>query len=265
MPGDDAADTAAAPKVRRILKPREKRPIIQKQRKVNADHEKRAKEMGLGFRIIGATVLHRYPTITPDPEPWEVEMHGVQEKILAKSREWFMSQVGGTASQMIPDNNPSLEEILESMPFKPASRVTEADEKDDRRSLDRKLPRSLFLVVKRNRKDNPWQFPQGKLLDAEGNLRAAAERVIDRAVGKTRRWFISNAPIGHYCYAYPKEIQEQRKQYGAQVFFYRCQLIEGNVKLETKLYKDYAWISRDEVGEYFDKDTADFMTALLPE
>lgn len=263
-PGDDGDDVASkAP--RRILKPREKRPIIQKQRKLNAEHEKRAKEMGLGFRIIGATVLHRYPTITPDSEPWEAEMHEVQEKILNKSREWFMSQVGGTASQMIPDANPSLDEILESMPFKPAPRVTEADEKDDRRSLDRKLPRSLFLVAKRNRKDNPWQFPQGKLLDAEGNLRAAAERVIDRAVGKTRRWFISNAPIGHYCYAYPKEMQEQRKQYGAQVYFYRCQLIEGNVKLETKLYKDYAWVSRDEVGEYFDKDTAEFMTALLPE
>ena len=96
-------------------------------------------------------------------------------------------------------------------------------------------------------------------------MRMVAERVIDRAVGKTRRWFVSNAPIGHYCYAYPKEMQEQRKQYGAQVFFYRCQLIEGGVKLETKLYKDYAWISRDEVGEYFDKDAAEFMEALLPE
>jgi hypothetical protein len=234
-------------------------------RKRNEEHEKKAEELGLSFRTVGATVLHRYPTILADSEPWEVEMDQLQEMIAEKQREWFMSQVGGGPAQMIPENNPSFEEILESMPFKPASRVTEADEKDDRRSVDRKLQKSLFLVVKRNRKGNEWQFPQGRLLESETSMRAVAERVIDRAIGKTRRWFVSNAPIGHYCYAYPKAIQEQRKQYGAKVFFYRAQLIEGGVKLETKLYKDYAWISRSEVGEYFDKDTAAFMDALLPE
>jgi hypothetical protein len=71
-----------------------------------------------------------------------------------------------------------------------------------------------------------------------------AERVLDRAIGKTRHWFVSNAPIGHICYAYPKAMQQQRKQYGAKVFFYRAQLIEGSIKLETKLYKDYAWVGR---------------------
>jgi hypothetical protein len=39
-------------------------------------------------------------------------------------------------------------------------------------------------------------------------------------------------------------MQQQRKQYGAKVFFYRAQLIEGSIKLETKLYKDYAWVGR---------------------
>lgn len=44
------------------------------------------------------------------------------------------------------------------------------DEKNDHHSLDRKLPNSLFLIVKRNREDNMWQFPQGKLREGE-NLR----------------------------------------------------------------------------------------------
>jgi hypothetical protein len=130
--------------------------------------------------------------------------------------------------------------------------------------VDRNLPGSLFLIVKRNREIQPWQFPQGKLLDTETNLRAVAERVIDRAIGKTRRWFVSNAPIGHYCYAYPPAMQLQRKQYGAMVYFYRAQIIEGGIKLETKLYKDYAWISRHEVDEYFEKDFADYLHELLP-
>jgi hypothetical protein len=39
-----------------------------------------------------------------------------------------MDAVGGTDSQIICDTNPSYEEIIEAMPFKPASRITEADE-----------------------------------------------------------------------------------------------------------------------------------------
>ena len=35
------------------------------------------------------------------------------------------------------------------------------------------------------------------------------------------RFFISNAPIGHICYAYPEEMQKQRGQYGAKVFLSR--------------------------------------------
>ena len=108
--------------------------------------------------------------------------------------------------------------------------------------------------------------------------------MVDRAAGKTKRWFISNAPVGHYCYEYPSALQEQRGNVGAKVFFYRAQLYTGTVKLNTKLYKDYAWISRffhlfywnnmwrisylvcrDEVFEYFDKDTAEYIHYILPE
>ena len=41
-------------------------------------------------------------------------------------------------------------------------------------------------------------------------------------------------------------------------------LTVGTIKLNTKLYTDYAWIARDEVGEYFDKETAEYMSHLLP-
>lgn len=63
------------------------------------------------------------------------------------------------------------------MPFKPASRVTEADTNNDRKSLERRLQDSLFLIVKRSRNDNSWQFPQGKLL-AEENLRTVSQIVL---------------------------------------------------------------------------------------
>ena len=87
--------------------------------------------------------------------------------------------------------------------------------------------------------------------------------MIDRAVGRTDRYFISNAPVGHYMYPYPADMKTNRKQYGAKVFYYRCQLISGAVKLETRLYKDYAWIARDELNEYFDSETAEYLNHIL--
>lgn len=109
-------------------------------------------------------------------------MWEMQDKMDAKRREKFVDAIKGSP-MMIPEKNPTMDEIFASLPFTPASRVTEADEKDDRRSLERKLQDSLFLLVKRNRKENAWQFPQGKLKEDE-TLRSAAERVIDRATGE---------------------------------------------------------------------------------
>mmetsp|Transcript_7409 Transcript_7409/g.12462 ORF Transcript_7409/g.12462 Transcript_7409/m.12462 type:complete len:282 (+) Transcript_7409:98-943(+) len=242
---------------------RDDRPIIQKHRKLNDEHEQLAEAMGLPFRVIGATVLHRYPMVSPDPPQWEVDYEKMKDKIENLNRAAFKEEVRGTKADIIPDENPSFEEIMSTLPFTPAPRETEADRTNDRSTINRKLTESLFLVVKRNRKDNAWQFPQGKWLEGE-TMRETSERIIDRSVGEVRRWFVSNAPIGHVCYAYPKEMQQQRKQYGAKVFFYRAQLIEGNMKLETRLYTDMAWISRDEVGEYFNEDMAEYMRELLP-
>jgi large subunit ribosomal protein L46 len=48
---------------------------------------------------------------------------------------------------------------------RPMPRVTEADEKGDRKSLDRSLQRSLYLVVKNAA--GRWSFPQTQLLPRE--------------------------------------------------------------------------------------------------
>ncbi|RYH13755.1 hypothetical protein EON65_34875 [archaeon] len=68
--------------------------------------------------------------------------------------------------------------------------------------------------------------------------------MLERAIGKVDAYFISNAPAGHFCYEYPAALKEQRKNFGAQVFFYRAQYLGGKMKFETRLYKDYAWIAR---------------------
>eukprot|EP00604_Paraphysomonas_vestita_P002655 CAMPEP_0174819498 /NCGR_PEP_ID=MMETSP1107-20130205/2777_1 /TAXON_ID=36770 /ORGANISM="Paraphysomonas vestita, Strain GFlagA" /LENGTH=252 /DNA_ID=CAMNT_0016033115 /DNA_START=115 /DNA_END=873 /DNA_ORIENTATION=+ len=241
---------------------RDNRPLIQKQREINEQHEKAAESLGLPWRIVASSILHRYPTIAPDIPDWERDYSLVKDKIENINRQLYKDKTAGTAADIIADENPSFDEIAKTLPFTPASRITPADEANDRRSLSRKLPDSLYLIVKRNRKDNPWQFPQGKWIEGE-SLRKSAERINDRTVGNVSRWFVGNAPIGHYCYAYPPELQKSRKQYGAKIFYYRAQLLKGDIKLETRLYTDYAWVAKSEFDEYFDPNLAEYYRGLL--
>jgi large subunit ribosomal protein L46 len=50
---------------------------------------------------------------------------------------------------------------------KPISRVHQADIQKDIRSLDRAGERNLYLLVKKDRKKDAWQFPQGGLEKGE--------------------------------------------------------------------------------------------------
>lgn len=73
------------------------------------------------------SILHRYPVVTPDPYDWEVEMWDLEEKLDNKHREWFIEKMRDSKSPYaIPEKNPTIEEILASLPFTPAPRVTEA-------------------------------------------------------------------------------------------------------------------------------------------
>lgn len=58
------------------------------------------------------------------------------------------------------------EDLIESrdtelQEFKPASRQTEFDRSGDMKSLERKLDRVLYLLVKKPRQEHAWQMPQG--------------------------------------------------------------------------------------------------------
>ena len=59
---------------------------------------------------------------------------------------------------------------------RPQNRVTEADEKDDLRSLNRLLPRCLYLVVKRQ--DGKWGFPTSPLEGREWLNKVSFQRAV---------------------------------------------------------------------------------------
>lgn len=56
---------------------------------------------------------------------------------------------------------------------RPMPRQTEADAKGDQTSLDRKLDRTLYLLIKN--KDGRWRFPEDSIVGKEGLHQVSAE------------------------------------------------------------------------------------------
>jgi len=76
----------------------------------------------------------------------------------------------------------------------------------------RKLERKLFLIVKKNRSEHQWQFPQGHREKNEISLRKTAEREFREECGKkVDVWFCGNAPCHVYSYPYPSDVQKKNE------------------------------------------------------
>ncbi|KIW98672.1 uncharacterized protein Z519_00333 [Cladophialophora bantiana CBS 173.52] len=100
-------------------------------------------------------------------------------------------------------------------------RHTEADEKNDQRSLERRLQRTLYLLVKLKNKGGQakekaadensekwlWKFPSGPVVGFEG-LKEAAQRILFSSLGPNMNtFFVGNHPVGHYVarFASPRQ------------------------------------------------------------
>lgn len=146
-----------------------------------------------------------------------------------------------TAQDYLDKNKEELSKI------KLASRITEADEKKDTKSLNRKLEENLILVTKQKLgKEDFWILPQGLWINGE-SLRETAERTIKESCGNNLKVrFYGNAPCGFYKYKYPKEKREQSDIEGAKIFFFKATLLDGNIEKKST-WTDYEWATVKEL------------------
>ncbi|XP_055310582.1 39S ribosomal protein L46, mitochondrial [Sitodiplosis mosellana] len=133
--------------------------------------------------------------------------------------------------------------------FQPASRTTEADEKNDMKSTNRKLDHPLTLIMEQKLgNEKLFLLPQGKISNGE-TLYDAAQRIIKELCGDTIQTSIyGRAPCGFYKYKYPKEIRGEFV--GAKVFFYRAILKSGQVDAK---HVNFEWLNKEELLTKVDK------------
>lgn len=131
--------------------------------------------------------------------------------------------------------------------FKFASRITEDDEKNNLKSLNRKLEDTLMLVCSEKiGKHETFLLPQAKWIEGE-SLRQTAERIVQEKFGSELKvQFYGQAPCGFYKYKYKPS--EKTDAVGAKTFFYRAAYKAGEFKDQKTKYE---WLSEEELKGKF--------------
>lgn len=147
-------------------------------------------------RLVAAAILNRAPILTATPHPFEQAYYHYQARLARaissplptdvyfkpgslierrfaleerqREKEAFGQDFDPVIALPVEEDGKSggksLADQLEeeaSLEEKPQPRTHRADIENDVRSLDRAGERNLYLLVKKDRKANAWQFPQG--------------------------------------------------------------------------------------------------------
>lgn len=205
-----------------------------------------------GWRLASAAVIERYPLITPELDPFEAEyltarFVAQQKNARAVPRAVFLTERDVLEGRTEPD----LDDYPFAQIYTPAPRQTEADAKNDVRSLERALDERLYLLVKRTERSEYFQFPQTLVVDDEVTMRAYAEmafRGVTVGASRPEVHFVSHSPACHLEHVYPVRYQQKYDVYGVKVFFYRAMLIEGEVG-EVRNAVDFMWAREGELEQ----------------
>ncbi|EGW31970.1 uncharacterized protein SPAPADRAFT_61085 [Spathaspora passalidarum NRRL Y-27907] len=123
----------------------------------------------------------------------------------------------------------------------PNSRITEADLKKDLASLERKLSRTLYLIIK-EKGSNTWKFPNFNVpTNAEevSGLHVVAEEGLYKIGGEKINYFnVSNTP----CHVF-NNLQENKKEY-----FIKSHILSGIFEPQESV-AEFNWLSKEELKD----------------
>ena len=166
------------------------------------------------------------------------------------------------------------QDFLDELPekFKPAPRITLADETNDTRSLERKLPKRIFLTVvdeQKNWEDNQlttkkvWTFPTA-IAQQDETLLETAKRATKEAVGDNLIIYsVGNSPMAVDLTVYDNDTHPEKDDYfGEKIFYFRLQRDDGDVDMNMFKKDDYAWLCKEEIVEKVIEERGDGLGKL---
>ncbi|KAI3337074.1 39S mitochondrial ribosomal protein L46-domain-containing protein [Xylariaceae sp. AK1471] len=137
---------------------------------------------------------------------------------------------------------------------RPMDRITEADKTNDIRRLDRKLDRTLYLIVQRT--DGQWQFPTEDVPTDE-HLHETAARALEIAAGvNMNTWMVGRVPVAHLINHPEFNEDTSLRQRGEKVFFHKGRIMAGQADLKDNKMglKDFNWLTKEELKVKLDRN-----------
>ncbi|KAM6202933.1 large ribosomal subunit protein mL46 [Rhynchocyon petersi] len=229
--------------------------------------EAAASSRGSSWRLLGALCLQRPPIVSKPLTPLQEDMEALLKQIeterslysdhelraleetrrLEKKKADLYDEDDDREILLVQD----LEDMWEQafLQFKPGARITEADKKNDRTSLQRMLDRNLVLLVREKLGDEDvWLLPQTEWQPGE-TLRGTAERALAALPeNNIEAKFLGNAPCGHYKFKFPQAMRTE-SNLGAKVFFFKALLQTGDFSPPGKKGQ-HVWVSKEELSDY---------------
>ncbi|KAG0682765.1 54S ribosomal protein L17 mitochondrial [Pichia californica] len=142
-------------------------------------------------------------------------------------------------------------------PIRANSRITKFDKENDQTSLERKLPRTLYLLVNQN---GNWKFPSFNVLSENENsgLHKIAEDGL-RIIGgdKINTWSVSNSPAAVIKYDSNNKIihnTDNNDQLITREFLIKSHIIAGKFDLQksNNSVSDFKWLVKEEIKDLVD-------------
>ncbi|CDR41156.1 CYFA0S06e02806g1_1 [Cyberlindnera fabianii] len=139
-----------------------------------------------------------------------------------------------------------------SRPVLPNSRVTKADEQGDLTSLERQLPRTLYLLVKDGKLG--WKLPSFDVTEGTPLHRVAEDGLRQLGGDQINTWTVARSPTAVLkfdgCSLAPVDAQKKGL---SREFIIKSNILSGAFKPQKV---EYAWLTREEIeekvsGEYF--------------
>lgn len=109
-----------------------------------------------------------------------------------------------------------------------------------------------FLIVRKPREYNAWQFPQGGL-EMDEDARTAAMREFTEELG-TDKIRIAEQECGIFRYEWSEEMQRERGFAGQNVHFFRAEFLgaDSDIHLQIEELVEFRWVSEEEFENYFE-------------